>query len=240
MISLYLALLLIPAGAIFLWGRLVSRFSVKTWSVYRNTGIIGSPVHELAHAAACLLFGLRIRKLALFAPDAITGRLGYVDFSYNPFSMRNTIGLVVQGIAPLLAGGAIAVLTLGTANEHGIPDQGIWPLAVWICSVAAGSVSALLEMGGESWAGFGIALLVLIICMHSIPSTADIAVGLRGFAIMAVIFGGVVFLLQMIPGTGEGAVMEFVTNSADEVAYYLERGMWHALNGAVTVVALSV
>ncbi|WP_171011878.1 hypothetical protein, partial [Pseudomonas sp. 2FE] len=37
-----------------------------------------------------------------------------------------------------------------------------------------------------------------------------------------------------------GAVMEFVTNSADEVAYYLERGMWHALNGAVTVVALSV
>lgn len=71
MIYLYLALLLVPAGAIFVWGKLVSQFSVKTWIVYRNTGIIGGPVHEMAHAIACLLFGLRIRKLALFAPESI-------------------------------------------------------------------------------------------------------------------------------------------------------------------------
>lgn len=39
MIYLYLALLIVPAGAIFVWGKLVSQFSVKTWIVYRNTGI---------------------------------------------------------------------------------------------------------------------------------------------------------------------------------------------------------
>lgn len=67
----------------------------------RNTGIIGGPVHEMAHAITCLLFGLRIRNLALFAPDAITGQLSYVEFSYSPFSLRNSIGLLIQGIAPV-------------------------------------------------------------------------------------------------------------------------------------------
>ncbi len=209
MIYLYLALLLVPAGAIFVWGRLVSQFSAKTWIIYRNTGIIGGPVHELAHAIACLLFGLRIRKLALFAPDAITGQLGYVEFSYSPFSLRNSIGLLVQGIAPLLAGGAIAV-------------------------------TAIVDLGTGSLQGFALALLVLVISMHAIPSTADIALGLKGFAIIAVAFGGLVFLLQMIPFQGEGVAMAFIIKAADFVARYLEIGMWHALNGAVTVVTLSV
>lgn len=239
MIYLYLALLLVPAGAIFVWGKLVSQFSAKTWIIYRNTGVIGGPVHEMAHAIACLLFGLRIRKLALFAPDAITGQLGYVEFSYSPFSLRNSIGLLVQGIAPLLAGGVIAVLCLGT-YENRLPDQELVSLVVWICDVATGSVTAIVDLGTGSLQGFALASLLLIISMHSIPSTADIALGLKGFAIIAVAFGGLVFLLQMIPFEGEGVAMGFIIKAADLMASYLEIGMWHALSGAVTVVTLSV
>ncbi|HGM4118402.1 TPA: hypothetical protein ACKPED_004853 [Pseudomonas aeruginosa] len=240
MIYLYLALLLVPAGAIFVWGKLVSRFSVKTWIVYRNTGIIGGPVHEMAHAIACLLFGLRIRKLALFAPDAITGQLGYVEFSYSPFSLRNSIGLLIQGIAPLLVGGAFAVLSLGTSSEQSLPNQGLVPLVVWIATVATGSVTAIVDLGTDSLQGFALALLVLVVSMHAIPSTADIALGLKGFTIISVAFGGLIFLLQMIPFQGEGVAMEFIIEAAGLVARYLEICMWHALKGAVTVVTLSV
>lgn len=240
MIYLYLALLIVPAGAIFIWGKLVSQFSVKTWIVYRNTGIIGGPVHEIAHAIACLLFGLRIRKLALYAPNAITGQLGYVEFSYNPFSLRHSLGLLVQGIAPLLAGGAIAVITLGTSLEQSLPDQGLVPLVLWIGDVATGSVTAIIDLATGSVPGFGLAILVLVISMHSIPSPADIALGLKGFAIISVAFGGVVLLLQMIPFQGEGVAMKLITKATDYVAHYLEIGMWHALHGAVAVVTLSV
>lgn len=240
MIYLFLALLIVSAGAIFLWGRLVSRFSAKTWVVYRSTGIIGGPVHEMSHAIACVLFGLRIRKLALFAPDAITGQLGYVEFSYSPFSLRNSIGLLFQGVAPLLAGSAIAVVSLGKAYELSIPDQGLVPLLGWIGAVATGTIASVVHLGTSSLQGFAIALLVMIISMHAIPSTADIALGLKGFVILTVGFGGLVVLLQMIPFQGEGVAMKYIIRSADLVARYLEIGMWHALNGAVTVVTLSV
>ena len=76
--------------------------------------------------------------------------------------------------------------------------------------------------------------------MHAIPSTADIALGLKGFAIIAAAFGGLVFLLQMIPFQGEGVAMAFIIKAADLVERYLEIGMWHALSGAVTVVTLSI
>lgn len=76
--------------------------------------------------------------------------------------------------------------------------------------------------------------------MHAIPSTADIAQGLKGLVIIAVAFGGLIFLLQMIPLQGEGVAMAFIIKAAELGNRYLEIGMGHALNGAVTVVTLSV
>lgn len=114
------------------------------------------------------------------------------------------------------------------------------PLVVWIATVATGSVTAIVDLGTDSLQGFALALLVLVVSMHAIPSTADIALGLKGFTIISVAFGGLIFLLQMIPFQGEGVAMEFIIEAAGLVARYLEIGMWHALKGAVTVVTLSV
>ncbi|CAM3405510.1 hypothetical protein SAMN04490207_0087 [Pseudomonas gessardii] len=106
--------------------------------------------------------------------------------------------------------------------------------------MATGTIASVVHLGTSSLQGFAIALLVMIISMHAIPSTADIALGLKGFAIVTIGFGGLVVLLQMIPFQGEGVAMKYIIRSADLVARYLEIGMWHALNGAVTVVTLSV
>ncbi|OKN72070.1 hypothetical protein AM469_006461, partial [Pseudomonas aeruginosa] len=107
-------------------------------------------------------------------------------------------------------------------------------------TVATGSVTAIVDLGTDSLQGFALALLILVVSMHAIPSTADIALGLKGFTIISVAFGGLILLLQMIPFQGEGVAMEFIIEAAGLVARYLEIGMWHALKGAVTVVTLSV
>lgn len=106
--------------------------------------------------------------------------------------------------------------------------------------MATGTIASAVHLGSNSLQGFALALLVLIISMHAIPSTADIALGLKGFVIIAVGFGGLVLLVQMIPFQGEGVAMKFIITSADFVTRYIEIGMWHALSGAVTVVSLSV
>ena len=57
--------------------RLAERFG---WRSVMFTGWLGTPIHELSHAAMCKLFGHRIDDIALFEPDRESGRLGYVGF----------------------------------------------------------------------------------------------------------------------------------------------------------------
>lgn len=240
MITLYLALLFVPISAIFVWGRLVSRLSTHAWAIYKYTGIIGTPVHELAHVVACLLFRLRIRRIALFAPDAIKGRLGYVEFSHNPFSALHAVGLLVQGVAPLLAGGAIAILGLGMADRIWVPDQGALPLLAWIADFAWATVAALLALAGESLGGAALAILLLVVCMHAIPSVADVAVAMRGFIIIALLVAALVLVAQIAPPADEVVLMGQVELAFRAAGRLFEMGMWYALAGAVAVVSLSV
>lgn len=88
--------------------RLAERFG---WKSVLWTGWLGTPIHELSHAAMCVLFNHRIDKIALFEPDKRSGRLGYVRHSYRKNNWYEKIGNVFIGIAPLI-GGSIALLLL--------------------------------------------------------------------------------------------------------------------------------
>lgn len=88
--------------------RLMERFG---WKSVLWTGWIGTPIHELSHAAMCLLFRHKIKKLVLFEPDPYTGRLGYV--MYHPTkknSLYQNIGFFFIGIAPLIGGSLVLTL----------------------------------------------------------------------------------------------------------------------------------
>ncbi|WP_028866139.1 hypothetical protein [Psychromonas aquimarina] len=71
-------------------------------SVYISA-VIGTPVHELSHALACILFTHKIKKIVFFNPDG-HGTLGYVNHSYNSLNPWQVLGNFFIGIAPLFGG----------------------------------------------------------------------------------------------------------------------------------------
>lgn len=83
------------------------------WWIYTLCSAIGTPIHEFSHLITNLLFGHKIKSVALFRPikSKEDGVLGYVNFTYNSNSIYHNIGLFVTGIAPMI-GGSIALFLL--------------------------------------------------------------------------------------------------------------------------------
>jgi hypothetical protein len=83
----------------------------------------GTAIHELSHALACLLFGIRVYRVVLFHPTPDQNgnyRLGYVEHSgADPF--RSTI----VGIAPLIGCAQVTYLTYLWATGTHISFQPI-------------------------------------------------------------------------------------------------------------------
>lgn len=239
MLELILALALLPTLAISIWDRVVAGMVPKAWLIYRATGLVGTPVHELSHLLACVLFGLRVDEVALYRPRAESGVLGYVYFSYNPRSWVHALGCAVQGVAPLLLSGAIAVYALELTRSPGRPDQGMLPLLGWCWELAGMTVQSFAALATRSVEGAGIAAALLMVCMHGIPSVQDVKVGLRGliFFIVLVLILGLIYEMYWLLGSPLGPqVNVWIRFLAGE----FERGLWWALHGGVLTMTLAV
>ena len=168
--------------------RLQSRFG---WRGVLLTGWLGVPVHELSHAAACLLFGHRVERLRLFAPDPRTGQLGAVQHAWDRRSLYQQVGRFFIGVAPLV-GGALLLLLLtrllgppGVASAPLPADGG--PLVV--ARAAADRAGALLAaLAGPAAAGRWVTWLYLYLCLcigaHMAPSSTDLRGSLAGLALL--------------------------------------------------------
>ena len=130
-------------------------------------GAIGVPVHELAHAVFCILFGHRISRVKWFDPNARGGSHGSVEHSYNPRNPAHRIGQFFIGLAPALLGPVlIAVLyyllapaaRMGTSNSltgtaTNFVTRANWSSGTfWLFIYLATAISSQIELSREDLA----------------------------------------------------------------------------------------
>lgn len=73
---------------------------------------LGTPVHELSHLIAAIIFRHKIKEVKLFRPNPETGTLGYITHSYAPKSIYQAfLGNTVIALAPFF-GGSLALYTM--------------------------------------------------------------------------------------------------------------------------------
>ncbi len=230
--------------------RLTDRFG---WWAVLWTGWIGTPIHELSHAAACVLFLHKIKDIALFKPDRRTGCLGYVNHTYNRRNPYHVIGNFFIGAAPLFGGAAAMFAVLCVFH----PDAGL--RIIRSCtpeSLASGNFFSMIggyfefgvsmvrilaeDASPASWKFYVFLYLVVCIGSHLAPSPQDMegmGLGFLVFIALLILFNLAAALLGGLPGdfaVKAAAVMSPV------VALFAAASVLNALVAALVFGATSV
>lgn len=204
--------LLFTVGAIIIFGLIIGLCNMLVYKMLGHgghalviaTGIIGTPIHELSHAAACVLFGHKITAMRLFDPSNENGVLGYVRHSYNKKNIYHVIGNFFIGVAPILIGSLILIFlewllarysfnSAMTAIAQINPNEFFQTTfgALWQMLKSFFSVQSL-----TSWSWWLFILLGLPLALHMDLSPADIKGAIPGFAVIC----GISIVINIIVG----------------------------------------
>lgn len=168
--------------------------------IVNGAGIIGTPVHELSHAAMCIVFRHKIKRIKLFSIDKNSTALGFVEHSYNRHSLWQRIGNFFIGVAPVFAGSAVLLLLLRLFLPTVFAEVQALLAQTAALSLSSDTPLQLLRATGSvfrlvfdtahfsSWQYPVFLLLALTIAVHMDLSTADIKGGANGFLFYAAFF----------------------------------------------------
>ncbi len=174
-------------------------------------GIIGTPIHELSHAAMCLIFGHRITKIKLFQPHSDNGTLGYVDHTYNKKNIYHQTGNFFIGIAPIVIGGGILVLFMyllvpntfyavtGEIAFLNTNDITTFPISDLFYFIYNSALAIFSSDNLLSWQGWLFITIAFMISIHMEMSRSDIKSSLKGLLfiiIFALIIDGAIYLIS--------------------------------------------
>lgn len=186
------------------------------------TGAIGTVIHEGSHALMCLIFGHRIQEIQWFRPFASQwdGRLGYVNHSWNPKNLYQSVGNFFIGIAPLLGGTLVMILLFRWL----LPDayqqmmRSVQP-SIYVQSLMKGQWQEIVQQSMKdmgsffkslmqsshllSWRGVLFLVSVYSISTHMGLSLADLKGSLSGVVILAGLVLGVVCLSRLVGWPGK-------------------------------------
>lgn len=237
--ALLLFCMAFPIALILAWERLFVMSSRAARIFYRVTGLIGAPVHELAHVTACVLFRMPITKVVLFQPSAPGGRLGYVSFRYNPRSGFHAVGRLIQGIAPLMIGAWITKMALGLNSDPPPIGAPATDTMVLLASTVGQALKGLVELATSGFKGAALCIGVVAVCIHAIPSIADVRIGLTGLASVLVALGGLLAILLLFDAeTASSALLNNLSIAAQFFLWKLSCGI--ASVGAVSIIGTGV
>lgn len=176
------------------------------------TGFIGTPIHELSHAAMCVVFMHRIDEMKLFQIGD-DGTLGYVKHSYDEKNIYQKIGNYFISVAPVVLGGAVLLLAMSLLapdmykefSEY-IEDfaylQSTGVGSEWLAYalvVLRGTFVAIISgIGNPETLWFLFIILALCIAIHMNLSGQDIKVSLSALPMLIGVLAVVNFALGFI------------------------------------------
>lgn len=204
-------ILSLPAlAACVLWG--ANELYYRSFGRYKTrailtTGLVGTPIHELAHAITAIVFGMKVTEVVFFRPDPVSQTLGYVNYRYNPANFVHRIGMVFTGLAPLLFGAYLVYLLFIVA---GIPNLHSYFLLSDYRSLSGGDAlsaiadwSLTLFASLNTWQAIVASVLAVMIGTHSTPSRADLKGSLQGAAAVLAVLIAYWSVLKMLPSQPE-------------------------------------
>ena len=163
------------------------------------TGIVGTPLHEIAHWIGCKIFGFTVIDVDLFRPVACKsdGILGYVMYSYSGNSWWSKLGCFFTGMAPMIMGSIFMILIVWliipevyACTKKSIENRGEDKIPVLSCWWAAftGFWKGMFSL--RKWGilrGIICLYLVTSTAMHMTVSSQDIKSASAGFGIVSII-----------------------------------------------------
>ena len=188
---------------------------------------LSTVLHELSHAIMCLLFLHRIESMEFFSFDPVTGRSGFVRHRWDTESLYQRAGNFFVGIAPMLAGVPLLVLSgsvCGVRTGSALGYQVAWSgsathwtgtaVTHYLMTPLLSGITDLFTVHNLTNPYFYIYLpAAFIVCRAMAPSLPD----LRGSGI----------------GAAAAGVLTFLANT---VAFFLGYNPWGFLG---TIVAVS-
>ncbi len=222
-IGIFIVLIYAVGFLISLINRIFYRLTGGGRGVTLATGLIGTPIHELSHAAMCLVFFHRIEEIKFFQIHDENGVLGYVNHSYNKRNLYQVIGNYFIGVAPIMVGALILYLLFNallpnaalvfqkdlnafiTLQGSSLNDKTIG----YLISVAEGFLTAVFTVDF----GFTTILFIIIclcIAMHMNLSGADIKGSLGALPLLIILTVVFNYVFWLISSTGYVAFFEGV------------------------------
>ncbi len=243
MLEVLIGLIIVPTALIYAWNWVLVRMNPYVWDIYRYTGLLGTPLHELSHALMCLVFRMRILRIALYAPNALTGTLGYVKFLYRPHSPLHALGRLFQGVAPMITASVLMIWLLDLSSELQSPMNA--SLVSWIWGSAQATAHNAGELFVSGWQGALLVAWLAILALHLIPSVSDIQISLAGLAGVVLVIAVMLLTLDFIQGNAVAFGIEQVASV--EVAYYLgwmldrlEHILWMGVMGVTATMFMAL
>lgn len=236
----YLTALIIVIG--FLLGALEKGTNTNMQRAFGVKGImtfaiIGTPIHELGHAAMCLIFGHKITRMKLIDTNSRTGVLGYVEHSYNPNNIYQRVGNFFIGIGPIISGIFVLIIGLhfllpqsfelfqshlkGNLNYSLLDTK----LITWNLNASIGLIKSIFTLANLTKISFWI-FIILAFCVssHIALSKPDIKGALDGFVFLFVVIVVINFIARY-----------FNINTYD---YMLRIGKYNAYVASFLIMAL--